>query len=91
MANKQGAVSRFLFDVADGVGNAIADIRHRWEESWFGREVTPEHADMASQSGWTNPGAEEKAVAWDALCDRLAKEQGQRSSREHDREPDLDR
>lgn len=81
-------VAQFFAKAAEAVSEvsqgAMTDIRQKLvEEPWFGRAVTGEpEPSMSEKLGWTEPGQGTKAKAWDALCDRLAKERG------HQPEPD---
>jgi len=42
---KQMTMREILGQIADGVGNAVADVRHKvLEEGWFGRATTSEQS-----------------------------------------------
>lgn len=48
--------------LADFVGDAVTSIRHEWERSWFGREVTPTPTSSGERDV-TQPGSER--LGWD--------------------------
>jgi hypothetical protein len=94
MSGKNDAANSFFSKLGAAIGEAthgaIADIRHRWEEAWFGREVTPEVInDMAKDLGWREDVTKDMRASWDALCAELARQRQPEHSRDH--EPDLDR
>ncbi len=84
-------------EVFDG---AVNDIRHRLvTEAWFGRHIPEaghqspaDKGSMAEQAGWVLPATtEQKAAAWDALCDKLAKERGHQPQHPQEQDRELDR
>ena len=91
---KNDPVASFLAKVADVAAEvthgAIPDIRQKLvEEAWFGRSVTQGEQDMSVRLGWSTASTDQKAAAWDNLCDRLAKERGTSPGREPDHDHEL--
>jgi hypothetical protein len=70
-----GFFQRLAEAFSEVTSGALGDVRNRWEESWFGRELTPDNPgrDMAKQLGWVKETAGELKASLDGLRDELAR------------------